>query len=136
MIEYALTLNSDQAKELRKAVELLMRLKINQPEEISRAVMPVDYWQDDKVNTAKFNDWINRRDRADEHFKAGFRELFPSWESMKKDSEWYRLYNLYQVIRYAIHEAEYPDSTGVDSRPPMSFRTDEPIPECTWKKTS
>lgn len=133
MPEYTLTMNSAQAHETLKAVELLMRLKINQPEEISRAVMPEDYWENDKINGELFDRWIDRRDNADQLIKAGFMWIFPKLDNIRKDEEWYRLYNLYQSIRYAIHEAEHPESTGVDSRPPMQF-TDEPIPQCTWKR--
>lgn len=132
MIEYTLTLDSPQAAELLKAVELLMRLKINQPEEITWMVMPEDYFtEDNKVDSKRFDDYIKRRDEANIYLQNAFALMFPY--GCTKDSEWYRLYNLYQVIRYARHEAEFPDSTGVDSYPPMQF-TDEPMPKCTWKK--
>lgn len=131
MIEYTLTMNSAQAHETLKAVELLMRLKINQSKEISRAVMPEDYWQDDKLDKEMFNDYLTRRDAANRHMEMAFNYIFPSWEDAKKDEEWYRLYNIYQALRYQIHLAEHPDSTGVDSYPPTQF-TEEPIPKCTW----
>ena len=134
MIEYTLTMNSEQAKECLKAVELLMRLKINQPEEITRAVMPENYWEDGKVDNQKFDYFINRRDEANECLKLAFARIFPIWESVKKDAEWYRLYNIYQVIRYAIHEAEHPQTTGVDSYPPTQFTADEPLPGCSWTR--
>lgn len=133
-ISYILTLDSEQAKEALKAVELLMRLKINQPKEISRAVMPEDYInEDNKVDKAKFNDFIRRRDKADEYLLLAFKEIFADCGKVKKDREWYVLYNILQVIRYAIHEAEHPNTTGVDSAPPMQF-TDAPLPKCEWKK--
>ena len=127
MIEYVLTLNSDQAKETLKAVELLMRLKINQPEEISRTVLDGMY---ERIGCDEF---CKRRDEANEYLHKAFEAIFPHWSEVQKDEEWYRLYNLYQVIRYQIHLAEHPNSTGVDSYPPTQF-TDEPIPECTWRK--
>lgn len=133
MIEYTLTMNSDQARMCLNAVELLMRLKINQPDQISWAVMPHEYWEDGEVNDEKFDDFLHRRDKADEYLRLAFREIFPSWEGVKKDAEWYTLYNLYQVLRYQIHLAEYPDSTGVDSRPPWAF-TDEPLPGGSWRE--
>lgn len=126
MTEYTLKMNSIQARETLNAVELLMRLKINQPEEISRAVL------DGMFERIGCDEFCRRRDRANEHLRAAFQEIFPTWDEVKKDEQWYRLYNLYQSIRYAIHQAEHPNSTGVDSYPPIQF-TDEPIPECEWK---
>ena len=131
MVEYTLKLNSTQAGEVLKAIDLLMRLKINQPHEISRAVMPDDYWKDGQVDKKAFDDFIHRRDRADEYLKKAFREIFPTWEDVKKDSEWHTLYNILQALRYQRHLAESPNSRGVDSHPPMNFGG-EPIPECSW----
>ena len=134
-VEYILTMNSDQAHTALKAIELLMRLKINQPEEIARAIMPDDYFDEKtgKVNKERFNEYIHRRDVAEQCLKAAFLQIFPTWEDVRKDEEWYRLYNLYQAIRYQIHLAEHPGSKGVDSRPPMRL-TDEPIPDCRFRK--
>ena len=133
-VEYVLTMNSDQAHTALKAIELLMRLKINQPEEIARAIMPDDYFDEKtrKVNKERFNEHIHRRDAADGYVKMAFRQIFPTWEDVRKDEEWYRLYNLYQAIRYQIHLAENPDSKGVDSHPPMRM-TDEPMPKCEYR---
>ena len=128
MPEYTLTLTSAQARTMLKAVELLMRLKINQPEEISRAIMDGEFYE--HIGCDEF---CKRRDIADKHIHEGFKAIFPLWAEVQKDSEWYRLYNLFQSVRYAIHEAEHPDTIGVDSRPPMQF-TDEPIPKCEWRK--
>lgn len=135
MIEYTLKLNGTQAGEVLKAIDLLMRLKINQPHEISRAVMPDDYWRNGKVDKDAFDDFIHRRDRADDYLKKAFREIFPTWEDVKKDSEWHTLYNILQALRYQRHLAESPCSTGVDSYPPMHFGG-EPIPECSWAETT
>ena len=132
MIEYTLTLTRDQAATVLKAVELLMRLKINQPEEVARAVMPENYWKDGKIDSALFDDHIQRRDRANVYIRAAFGEIFQPREPAKKDEEWYRLYNVYQALRYQRHLAEHPNSTGVDSYPPIAF-TDEPIPKCEWR---
>ena len=134
MIEYTLKLNSAQVNEVLKAVDLLMRLKINQPKEISRAVMADDYWKDGKVDNDAFDDFLERRDRADEHMEMAFKEIFPSWKDVRKDTEWHTLYNIYQSIRYQRHLAECPNGRGVDSYPPMHFGG-EPIPECSWRDT-
>ena len=134
MVEYTLKLNSAQANEVLKAVELLMRLKINQPKEIPNAVMPDDYWEDGKIDKDAFNDFLQRRDRADEYLEKAFREIFPTWEKVKKDDEWHTLYNILQALRYQRHLAEYPNGRGVDSYPPMYFGG-EKIPECSWRDT-
>jgi hypothetical protein len=133
VIEYTLKLNSTQAGEVLKAVDLLMRLKINQPHEISRAVMADDYWKDGKVDRDEFDDFIHRRDRADMYIDKAFREIFPTWEDVKKDDEWHTLYNILQALRYQRHLAETPNGKGVDSYPPMALGG-EPVPECTWKE--
>jgi hypothetical protein len=129
MIEYVLTLNSEQARETLKAVELLMRLKLNQPEGISRAVLDGMY---ERIGSDEF---CKRRDVADMYIKFAFRAIFPRWGEEKKDTEWYRLYNLYQVLRKAIHDAENPNGNGVDSHKPIQF-TEEPLPKIEWKKKS
>lgn len=126
-IEYTLTMNSRQAKKCLKAVELLMRLKINQPEEISRAVL------DGMYERIGIDEYLRRKDSANEHLRNAFMAIFPNWDEVLKDDEWYILYNIYQAIRYQIHLAEHPGSTGVDSYPPIQI-TDEPIPKCEYRK--
>ena len=122
MYEYTLTLNSDQARETLKAVELLMRLKLNQAFTFSDSVVGWDT-----------KDWEGLH-TATKKVEEALSILFKDRESGKwKDDEWYRLYNLYQVIRKAIHDAEHPETTGVDSYDPIQF-TDEPLPKIRWKK--
>ncbi len=126
MIEYTLIMNSDQARETLKAVELLMRLKINQPHEISRAVL------DGMYERLKIDEYCKRKDEANKHLDNAFKAIFPTWDDVKKDEEWFRLYNIYQALRYQIHLAENPNSKGVDSYPPRAF-TDEPVPICFYQ---
>lgn len=121
-IEYVLTMNSEQAREVRKAVEFLMRMKLAQFDQIPYNVLDIG-----------MGDYCKRRDAAEPHLRWLEKELFPTWADVKKDDEWYRLYNLYQVIRYQIYLAESPLSDGVDSYPPMQI-TDEPMPKCEWRK--
>lgn len=109
---YTLTMSGTQARAVCNAVELLMRLKINQPEEIPRSALN---WG----NGLSVDEWCRRRDKAEPLLRQAFNEMFPTWQDVKKDEEWHRLYDLFQVIRYAIHEAENPSGTGVDSYPPM-----------------
>ena len=127
MIEYTLKLNSKQAAYVLKSVDLLMRLKINQPEEISRDVL------DGMYERLGGEEYCNRRDRANSYLRLAFLEIFPTWDEVKKDDEWHSLYNIYQALRYQRHLAEYPNSNGVDSYPPMHFGGEE-IPKCTWEK--
>ena len=127
MPEYTLTLNSDQAHEVLKAVELLMRLKLNQPGEITRNLL------DSMYKRIGIDEYCRRRSLSDPYLKLAFKSIFPTDDDIRKDDEWYRLYNLYQALRYAIHEAEHPNSIGVDSAPPMQF-TSEPLPGWGWKR--
>ena len=133
MKEYTLKLNSSQLITVMKAIDLLIRLKINQPKEIPDAIMPDDYWKDGKMDKDAFNNFLKRRDHANEYLEKAFREIFPRWEDVRKDDEWYRLYNIYQALRYQRHLAETPNGKGVDSYPPMDLGG-EPVPECTWKE--
>lgn len=125
---YTLTLTSSQCRAVCNAVELLMRLKINQPEEIPRGALN---WG----NGLSVEEWCRRRDRAEPLLRQAFKELFPALNDVKKDEQWYRLYNLYQVTRYALHEAETPEGKGVDSYPPWNAGgVDEPMPKCEFRK--
>lgn len=125
---YTLTLTSSQLRAVCNAVELLMRLKINQPEEIPRGALN---WG----NGLSVEEWCRRRDKAEPLLRQAFKELFPTWEDVKKDEQWYRLYNLYQVTRYALHETETPEGKGVDSYPPWNAGgVDEPMPKCEFRK--
>lgn len=120
-VDYTLYLNSDQAHETLKAVEFLMRLKLNQYDQISYNVL----------NLAD-KDYCDRRDESRPLLEQAFKVLFKGKRDDEwKDNEWYRLYNLYQVIRKAIHDAEHPDSNGVDANEPIRF-TDEPLPKCEF----
>lgn len=111
-VEYILTLNSNQAKEVLKTVELLMRLKLGQYQELSSALIDV-----------RNDDFIRRAAAMDSILSSAFVYI-----DKEKNKEWYRLYNLYQVLRKAIHDIEWPNSFGVDGDKPMQF-TEEPLPK-------
>ena len=123
---YRLEMTSEQAREVNKAVELLMRLKLNQPEEIPRAVLS---WGEGLT----CDEWCERRDGAEPPLREAFRQLFPTVADVRKDDEWHRLYNLHQVIRKAIHDAEHPETTGVDSYPPINSGGEKRMPRMEWK---
>jgi len=120
-VEYTLTLDSAQCHELLKAVELLMRLKIGQYQELI-------YTLCDIKDTNQMERWAV----VDSMFKRTFEVMNKEKKSTDyKDAEWYRLYNLYQVIRKNIHDAEHPEGTGLDASEPMQM-TKEPLPKMRW----
>ena len=107
MKEYVMTLNTDQLQEILKAVEILMRIKLKQPDLITTHLIPQDL---------ETSEYVRRREKVIEHLKVAFDYMIPE---VKKDEEFYRLYNILQAGRYAIHEAEHPETNGVDSYPPI-----------------
>ena len=127
MTEYTLTLNSDQAYEVLKTLELLMRWKLKQPDLVTYLLLDMS----EDVNT-----YCRKRDTISPKLKEAMDIMVPPSEEFipgkLKDDEWYRIYNIFQVLRKAIHDAEHPNSTGVDAYPPMKF-TSEPLPSCIWK---
>ena len=121
MTEYVLTLNEDQAHETLKAVELLMRLKLGQYQELVYNLCD--------IRSAVKADTVSH---IDDTLKYAFSLIYKDKEPTEyKDEEWYRLYNLYQVLRKAIHDAEHPEGTGIDSYEPMQI-TEEPLPKIKW----
>ena len=107
---YILTMSNVQTKEALKAIELLMRLKLSQHREIPDAVLN---WGEGM----SVDEFCKRRDKAEPYLEFGFKALFPTCEDVKKDREWNRLFDLFQIIRKAIHDAEHPETVGVDSAP-------------------
>lgn len=127
--EYTLTMNSGQARTMLNAVELLMRLKLNQPEQFFWALY-------NTVEKHTPHEFCSKRDMAKPLIEVALKIMFKDFKDSEwKDDEWYRLYNLYQATRYALHEAENPEGKGVDSYPPMRL-TDEPMPKCEWKRVN
>lgn len=110
--QYTLTLTSEQAKIVDRAVELLLRLKIGQYEELPFVLMDVGTY-----------DFSDRVQRAKEFLQVGFGMMSPNYHGggWTKDLDWHRLYDIHQVIRHAIHDAEHPDATwSVDAFDPVS----------------
>lgn len=123
MCEYELILNSEQAHETLKAIELLMRLKLGQYQELIYALCDI-----------KNPNIVDVISTADDVLKRAFNLIYLNKKPGEyKDKEWYRLYNLYQVLRKAIHDAEHPAGIGVDAYDPMQL-TDEPLPGIRWTK--
>ena len=119
--EYTLTMSKEQAHEVLNAVELLMRLKLNQYEVLPYTLINLDD-----------PEYCEKRDDAIPLLRAGFNTLYRGKRSDEwKDQQWHRLYDLYQVLRKAIHDAEHPDTIGVDSGPVMCT-AGEPMAKCEW----
>ena len=120
---YTLTMSSAQCHAVCESVEFLMRLRMAQTDEIPRHILE---WGEG----LSVDEWCRRRDEAEPLLRDAFRILFPSWTEAKRDN---RLYDLYQVTRKAIHDAEHPETTGVDSYPLMET-AGEPMAKCEWRK--
>lgn len=108
-----ITMDDDMARAVLDAVELSMRLRINQPEEIC--------WK--MLNLAD-DDFCEKRDAAGALLKDAFNIIFPPEAYFRtddrkwKNDEWYRLYNVYQVMN---------DHFGKSNFKPMQL-TDVPLP--------
>lgn len=124
-IEYVLTLTPQQAQTIRDAVDLMMRLKIKQPEELAFKLIPAD------------PHFCEKRDKANPLFKAGFDALFDGKDSTEwKDAEWHRLYGIFQVLRHEIFMqnggSQYSWSIAAD-KPRITLES-EPLPKIEVRK--
>lgn len=110
-MKYRLTMTPEQAREVSRACELYMRLKLGQYEELPFALMDLS----DK-------DFAEKRDEAKKYLKPGFDAMLKGRPFDKaKDAQWHTLYNLHQVVRHAIWQAEFPGTGGVWSYEPMDM---------------
>lgn len=108
-----ITMCEDMARAVLNAVELSMRLRLNQPEEIC--------W---KLMNLGDEDFCDKRDEAEPILKQAFNIIFPHEEYAEgkrvwKDDEWYRLYNVYQMMNECFGRSNYR---------PMQM-TDVPLPK-------
>lgn len=130
MIEYVLSMDSKEAKEIQNALEAIMRWMLKQPE-IMREYLPdrLD-WKDD------FDGSLKIRDAATEYLKKANNLLVPyDWKTPIKTEQWYRIYNIYQVIRHAMWEAESNKSSWcVSADEPIDF-AGIGLPKIIWRKT-
>lgn len=131
--EYTLTLSTAQAREVQDALEAIMRWKLKQPE-IMREYLPdrLDWKHDFDISLAK-------RNAATELLKAANDLMCPydyyqDKDKPLKDEQWNRIYNIFQVIRHAIWEAENTkEFYTVDGNEPFPSGS-EPLPKIEWKK--
>lgn len=123
MFEYTLTLNEEQCHEVLKAVELLMRLKIGQYQEIIYTLCDIQ-------NPER----TNQISEADTILKQAFAVMNKGKKSNEfKDDEWHTLYDLYQVLRKGIHDTEHPETEGLDAAEPIQFG-EKPLAKMKAKK--
>ena len=127
--EYVLTLNSEQAREVMNTLEFMMRWKLKQPR------LAVEYLPDRLDWKGDFDGSLKKRDAMIAALTEANNIAIPERENMYtlKDEQWHRIYNIFQVIRHAIQQAEYPDSKGVDSYPTFPSGG-EPLPGIEWRK--
>jgi hypothetical protein len=123
-------MNTKQAREVMNALEAIFRWKLKQPN-IMREYLPdrLDWVNDFDASLAK-------RKGAEDLLKAANDLLIPyDFGDSKplKDEQWHRIFNIYQTIRHAIQQAEYPDSKGVDSYP-VYPSGNEPLPGIEWRE--
>ena len=121
MSEYTLTLNEEQCHEALKSIELLMRLKIGQYQELIYSLCDI------------YNPELSEQlSAADAIFRTAFEVMNKGKKPAEyKDREWHILYDLYQVIRKGIHDAEHPEGKGIDSTDPVQFGK-EPLAKIKW----
>lgn len=123
MFEYELMLNQEQCHEVLKAVELLMRLKLGQYQEIIYTLC--------EITNPEVTDQISE---ADTILKHAFTVMNKGKSSRDfKDEEWRILYDLYQVLRKGIHDAENPDGNSLDASEPIQFGN-KPLAKINWTK--
>lgn len=113
-VRYVLTLTSSQAKTINYAIELLMRWKLKQDSIVAQMLL-----QDSLVDKGY-------RERVDAvcMLMNSAMEYAIGDKTPLKDDEWFRAYNIHQVIRKAIHDVEHPEGRGVDSYTPMPTGTE------------
>ncbi len=126
--EYILTLDSDQAIEILNALEAVMRWKLRQPEIMEESLPDRLDWKGDFDKSLRLRDTI--RKKLKEANDIAIPELANRYTL--KDAQWHRIYNIYQALRHARQQAEFPESKGVDSYPTYPSGS-EPMPKVEWK---
>lgn len=94
---FTLTMTEKQARAVFDAVELLMRLKIDQPEQI--------FWCG--IIDMMDENYCRIRDAAQDDLRTAFRKIFNPQHPAKKDDQWHRLYNVWQAMRKGLFD--HPD---------------------------
>lgn len=108
-----ITMDDDMARAVLDAVELSMRLRLNQPEELCWKFLDVC----DK-------DFYDKRDKVVPLLKQAFDIIFPYEDYVErgriwKNDEWYRLYNVFQTMNHVF---------GIGNFPPLQL-TYIPLPK-------
>lgn len=129
-MKYRIELTENQARVVQNALESYLRLRMGQffdyADEIAHA--GYEYDKENPNNSELFNDYINRRNEAEEIFNHAFRIAQPGLQQKTNDmlvSE-----DIWRAIRYKRwqdREEPKPHNT-VDAYPPMRF-SNEPLPK-------
>ena len=120
-MNYKISVSSAQLKEITKSVELLMRLKLGQYRELTYSLCDI------------YKEPTEKLDAVDDVLRNAFNIINKDKKPTEyKDNEWFILYDIFQVLRKAIHDVEHPEGTGVDSYEPLQMSL-EPLPKCTWE---
>lgn len=121
---------ADEARFLQATLEEYFRLRLNQWFDFTTDVATAGfvYNKDNPDNSRLFNEYISRRNRAQDQFGQQFARFRPWSTSQTIDMR--RAQDIWQVIRYRLYldRGGDPNSYVVDARPPMTL-TGEPFPK-------
>ena len=120
-IRYVLTLTEKQAKTVRDAVELLMRLKLGQYKELPF-----------RLCNLGAKDYCDRRDKAEPLLEQAFHAMQDGKKDTEwKDDEWHRLYGIFQVLRHEIfiQDGGNLHSWCIAADKPRATLETEPLPQ-------
>ena len=132
-MNYILKISEKQAEIIKLALEEYFRLRLNQwfafASDIAQA--GYEYNSEDPDNSKKFDDYINRRNQAEEMFKAAMRiaESGDSKPHATQTEEMLISQDIWQVIRHQLYLDRGGDPNGrvVDANKPYS-RSGEALP--------
>lgn len=124
-----LRVNTDEAQLIKFTLEEYFRLRLNQWFDFTSDIALADfvYDKDNPENSRLFNEYIHRRNEAQEQFTEYFGRLRP-WNT-RQTIDMLRAQDIWQVIRHKLYldRGGDPNSYVVDARPPMTL-TGEAFP--------
>ena len=128
-MKYKIELSENQARVVQNALESYLRLRMGQffdyADEIASA--GYEYDKDNPRNSELFNEYINRRNDAEDMFNRAFRTAQPKMQN--KTDDMITAEDIWRTIRYrrwSDREEPKPHYT-VDAYPPMRIGN-EPLP--------
>lgn len=125
-----LRLDTEEAQFIKSALEEYFRLRLNQWFDFTSdiALAGFVYDKDNPENSRLFNEYISRRNEAQDQFTVRFGRLRP-WNP-PQTTDMLRAQDIWQVIRHKLYldRGGDPNSYVVDARPPMTV-TGETFPK-------